>query len=344
MLQHPSHRSAARWSPDLELPGFEATTLNFPDDYEGPVRATLVRRRAAAPTRKAFLYIHGYLDYFYQTHFADECNRRGFNFYALDLRKYGRSLGEGQRLAFCKDIREYFPEISASLLIVTEEEGNDWVVLSGHSTGGLTSALYSDEGAEKARINALFLNSPFFDFNLDAQTRWVVRASSWLAPLFPFLPIKEQGGSPYMESIHADHYGEWVMDKSYRPMEGLAHHAGWFRAISRAHQRVRGGLSIACPVLVMHSDKSVRGKVWHEGYQAGDGVLNVDHIREGSRHLGPNVKVVEIQDGLHDLVLSRPDVRAHVFEELFRWLDGLQTDAPAERAAAESPESVVYES
>ena len=336
MTQH-----VPQWSPDSELPGFEVTTLDFPDDYAGPVQATLVRRKATTPARKAFLYIHGYLDYFYQAHLADECNARGFNFYALDLRKYGRSLREGQRLAFCKDVREYFPETSASLLIATEQDQNDWVVLSGHSTGGLTSALYADEGAEKGRINALFLNSPFFDFNLDTQTRWVVRASTWLAPLFPYLPIKEQGGNPYMESIHADHRGEWAMDSRYRPMNGLTHYAGWFRAISRAHQRVRGGLSIACPVLVMHSDKTVRGKQWRPDFQAGDGVLNVEHIREGSRRLGPNVKVVEIQDGLHDLVLSRSDVRERVFDELFSWLDGLSPPKQAEHAISHSLERVV---
>ncbi len=329
------------WTTDSIFPSFEATTLNFPDDYEGPVRATLVRRRASVPTRKAVLYLHGYLDYFFQTHLADEYNRHGFNFYALDLRKYGRSLGAGQHLSFCKDIREYFGEISASLQIMTEEDDNNWVVLNGHSTGGLISALYAEEGEQKARIDALFLNSPFFDFNLGARDRLLVRTTTWLAPVFPYLTLQGKGNSPYMESIHADHRGEWAMDLTYRPMGSFTHYAGWFRAISRAHQRLRRGLSIACPVLVMHSDKSVYGEQWHEGFQAGDAILNVAHIREGSRHLGPNVKVVEIEDGLHDLVLSRPDVRAHVFEELFGWLDCLQ--AEGQRQCVEQPSHELHE-
>lgn len=56
---------------------------------------------------------------------------------------------------------------------------------------------------------------------------------------------------------------------------------------------------------------------------SGNSVLNVEHRREGSRHLGPNVTMREVKDGLHDLVFSRPDVRAQMFVELFRWLDGL---------------------
>ena len=327
MAQH-----APYWTADSELPGFEVTALDFPDDYDGPVHATLVRRRAAAPTHKAFLYVHGYLDYFYQTHLADQCNQHGFNFYALDLRKYGRSLREGQRLAYCKDVREYFPEISAALLIATEDDGNDWIVLNGHSTGGLTSTLYAHEGEHRGRIDALFLNSPFFDFNFGRRDRFLIQTAIWLAPFLPTLSIKREGSSPYMESIHADHRGEWAMETNYRPIDHFTHHASWFRAVSRAHRRVRRGLSIACPVLVMHSDKSVYGAAYHPGFQAGDGVLNVDHIREGSRHLGPTVRVVEIEDGLHDLVLSRPDVRERVFEELFSWLDSLQADARTQSA------------
>jgi alpha-beta hydrolase superfamily lysophospholipase len=94
---------------------------------------------------------------------------------------------------------------------------------------------------------------------------------------------------------------------------------------------VRQGLAIQCPVLVLHSTATARGAEWHAGFQAGDGVLDVDHIREGSRHLGPSVTVREVKDGLHDLVLSRPDVRAQVFAELFGWLDTLPQPVAAGR-------------
>ncbi|EMH0102058.1 alpha/beta hydrolase, partial [Acinetobacter baumannii] len=79
------------YAPDILGAGYEQLTLNFPDDYEGKVVATLVRKKATQPTQKAVLYIHGFLDYFFQTEMAEQFNAHGYDFYALDLRKYGRS-------------------------------------------------------------------------------------------------------------------------------------------------------------------------------------------------------------------------------------------------------------
>lgn len=315
-----------RWGADI-LPGFDAATLRFPDDYDSPVRATLVRRRAAAPARRAVLYIHGYTDYFFQVHLADHFNAGGYNFYALDLRKYGRSLGDAPHPNYCRDLREYFAEISSALRIIAERDENEWTVLCGHSTGGLTSALYADSGAERHRIGALVLNSPFFAFNLDRRRLAAVRALAALAPAFPRAQIPPRGPVPYLQSIHAEHRGEWAFDLRWRPLAGFPIYAGWLRAILRAHRRLRRGLSIRCPVLVLHAAASVAGPEWHPGFRSGDGVLDVRHIRAGSRHLGPDVTVAEVRDGLHDLMLSRADVRERVFATLFGWLGGLPPPA-----------------
>ncbi|MFQ9503751.1 MAG: alpha/beta hydrolase [Alistipes indistinctus] len=67
------------------------TILPMPDDYEGKVIATLLRADSTAPSGRAVLYLHGYIDYFFQTHMAERFAGEGWNFYALDLRKYGRS-------------------------------------------------------------------------------------------------------------------------------------------------------------------------------------------------------------------------------------------------------------
>lgn len=324
-----SQQQQAQWSGDGALPGFEALTLRFPDDYDGAVTATLIRRLAPTPTRRAVLYLHGYMDYFFQAHLADRYNAHGFNFYALDLRKYGRSLGQAPHPNFCKDVREYFAEISAALRRMAEDDGNEGIVLNGHSTGGLIAALYAHAGAQKARIQALFLNSPFFAFNLDRQQILAVRALAGVAPALPFLAVRRKEPLPYVESIHSAYHGEWAFDLRWKTLNGFPNYAGWLRAIIRAHRWVRQGLAITCPVLVMHSDKSVYGNQWHPGFQTGDGVLNVAHIREGSRYLGTNVQVREIPDGLHDLVLSRADVREQVFAELFGWLS--QTELGSHR-------------
>lgn len=71
-------------------------------------------RPGRAPSR-AVLYLHGYVDYFFQTHMARWFVARGWSFYALDLRKYGRSLEAGQTPYYCRDLHEYYPEIDRSI-------------------------------------------------------------------------------------------------------------------------------------------------------------------------------------------------------------------------------------
>ena len=150
-----------------------------------------------------------------------------------------------------------------------------------------------------------------------------MRALAALAPAFPFAKRPPRGPVPYLQSIHTDYRGEWAFDLQWRPLCGFPIYAGWLLAILRAHRRLRRGLAPRCPVLVLHAATSVAGREWHPGFQSGDSVLNVAQIRAGSRHLGPGITVVEVRDGLHDLVLSRPEVREQVFATLFGWLRGL---------------------
>ena len=86
---------------------FEYRTLDFPADYDGPVAATLIRASfPAQDTRRAVLYVHGYIDYFFQEHLAEAFVAHGYRFYAVELRKYGRSLREGQHPAFARSMYE----------------------------------------------------------------------------------------------------------------------------------------------------------------------------------------------------------------------------------------------
>ncbi|HZD21699.1 MAG TPA: alpha/beta fold hydrolase, partial [Burkholderiales bacterium] len=142
-----------RWLPDRLLPGFEALELPFPGDYDGPVVATLVRLPTANAERGAVLYVHGFSDYFFQRHMAERFAAEGYAFYALDLRKYGRSLRPHQHANFCKSLTEYYADISAALEVIGAP-----MLLAGHSTGGLVCSLYAHEGAHRAQVQALWLN------------------------------------------------------------------------------------------------------------------------------------------------------------------------------------------
>ena len=97
--------------------------------------------------------------------------------------------------------------------------------------------------------------------------------------------------------------------------------AGWLRAIRKAHKTVRKGLSVKCPVLVMHSDKSGSESEWNELIPVTDVVLNVDDIAKQSLTLGKTVEVVTIPQAKHDIILSYPAVRSLALDELGKWLE-----------------------
>ncbi|MFC6931004.1 alpha/beta hydrolase [Actinomadura yumaensis] len=143
--------------------GYEAIGLFLGSDFEGEVTATLVRRSIANSSPRAVLYLHGFSDYFFQSHMADFYVGHGYDFYALDLRKNGRSLRPHQTPNLVGDLTEYFAEIGEAVRLVREVDGHRVLLLSGHGTGGLTAALWADRFRGKGLIDGLFLNSPALD-------------------------------------------------------------------------------------------------------------------------------------------------------------------------------------
>ena len=66
----------------------------------------------------AVLAVHGYTDYFFHTELADHFANRGFTFYALDLRKCGRSRRKGQTPHFTTDLARYDTELERALAVI----------------------------------------------------------------------------------------------------------------------------------------------------------------------------------------------------------------------------------
>jgi len=287
------------WKPDRLLPGFESLELEFPDDYDGRVVATLVRLPVPEAPRGPVLYVHGFIDYFFQRHMAGRFAAEGYAFYALDLRKHGRSLLAHQHPCFCKDIAEYFPDIDGAL-----REIGAPVLLAGHSTGGLVCALYKKRGEERDQAHALWLNSPFFDWRGERLAK--LRVARFLGQWLPFLNNPRAVSPAYVRSLHQNWQGEWNFDLALKPLMGFPAYFGWVRAIFAAHAEVHAGLALDCPVLSMHSDEA-------------DMVLDWRQVARWSRTLGERVSVLAFPGGLHDLVLSRAEVREDVFSQLFAW-------------------------
>ncbi len=307
---------------DVLGPPYERHTIDLGTDDEGAVIATLIRRRGDTPSRRAVLYVHGFVDYFFQTHLADFFVERGWDFYALDLRKYGRSLLAHQTPNFARSLTEYYPELDEAARIIREVDGHDQMLVAGHSTGGLITSLWSHSRQGQGMIDGLFLNSPFFDFN----TPWLVRRPLVSAVIgtgkrtpYRTVPIKTLG--LYGESLHAQQRGEWSYDLAWKPLLGFPVTAGWLDAVRRGQNRLRRGLGIDAPVLVACSTRTFRGRAWNDDLRQTDSVLDVEHIVRWAPRLGPRVTIARFDGGMHDLTLSGKDVRTKVFQELSRWVD-----------------------
>jgi alpha-beta hydrolase superfamily lysophospholipase len=307
------------YHPDvLGLP-FEQLVLPQLPDYEGAVQSTLVRLGPSNGT-KAVLYLHGFNDYFFQEEMARRYQEHGYQFYAIDLRKYGRSLLPHQLPNNVRDLSEYYADIDAALAVL-HAEGCTTVLLNGHSTGGLIAALYAQEGPQRHTLAALLLNSPFLAF----PQGWVVQHlaapfGSAVGRLAPDLKILGSLPTHYGVSLHQQYRGKWKYNLAWKPVKVFPITMGWLRAIHTAHRRLQRGEALTLPVLVLHSDRSVQGNGWNEEYFYADGVLKVRDIEMLAPRLGTRVTVISIAGGVHDLVLSPLPVREQVYEKMFAWL------------------------
>ena len=311
-----------RWDPDL-LDGYVATDLALPDAPRMPgepedveVVATLVRRDGPRRSRRAVLYVHGWNDYFFQTHLADFWADLGFDFYAIDLRRYGRSLRRGHLHGFTPDLGAYDDELDAAADLIAED--HDRLVLVGHSTGGLVTTLWA--ARRPGRVDALVLNSPWLDLQGSALVRAIgAPVIDALGARSPTSVLRAADPGHYARVLHASLEGEWDYDLDLKPSPGPPIRVGWLRAVLQGQRKVAAGLGIEVPVLVMASARTSFARRWSEDLRVVDSVLDVEQIAARAVRLGRCVVVVRVEEGLHDLVLSAAPVRERVFAEIARF-------------------------
>lgn len=300
--------------------GFEYRTIQMPSDYEGKVITSLVRKKAATETKNAVLYIHGFCDYFFNAEFANFIINEGYDFYALDLRKYGRSILEGQHPNNAKNLNEYFADIDTAIQII-KSEGHTYIHINAHSTGGLIVARYASARTKQNYFQSISLNSPFFDFNNSwFEENMLVPTVSTIGLFAPKVKLPKGLSGLYGESIHKDYKGEWDYNLTWKPIIAFRMNAGWLRAINKSQKKLRRGLHIEEPIIVFFSDKSYYNKTYTDEIKYADAVLNVEEIRKYSSKLGDNITIKPINKGMHDLSLSTKEVRKTYYKSLSEWL------------------------
>ena len=307
---------------DVLGPDYRVETISLPPDSEGPVVATLVTLEAASPTGRAVLHVHGFADYFFHTEYARWWADRGYTFYAIDLRKYGRSLREHQTPHYVSDLHEYFAEIDLAWWRIAQRDGHREVIVSGHSTGGLTVPLWAHE-RRPPELTAMVLNSPWFDMQGSAWLRSPAArvAIERLGTSRPMQTIPRKISGVYGRSLHREHGGEWDFDLGWKPLDSRPVYVGWLRAVRRGHAQLHAGLDVPCPSLVLSSARSFfADQISDDDSRSHDIVLDVEQIRRWASSLGRHVTSIAIDGAVHDVVLSRPDVRARAYDAIDTWL------------------------
>lgn len=353
------------WAEDLLGPGFEALTLPLLPDDDGTPVATLIRyvpqddpeslpgavpfptadatgatgvgasaNPEAALPRFVVLAIHGWNDYFFQRELARNVAAMGGAFYAIDLRKYGRSHQEGEPWGYMTNLSVYDEDLHEAFDVIHHELGTEIPrVLYGHSTGGLTAALWADR--HPGALAGVVLNSPWIEFQGATITRQIGQpVLDVIARNAPstVIPLSDSGtyqrlltGYRADDELEADFdltdpfVTGWEPDERYRHFPTFPIRFGWLNAILQGHEHVAAGLAIDCPILVMTSARSMLTSEWSAEMRSADIVLDVEQIWKRVPGLGSNTTLIKFDGAIHDITLSRRDVRTQVFDSIGRW-------------------------
>ena len=334
------------WVPDV-LPGFWQRTIPLGSDPhgEGDIVATLIRRGHDAGTDHAVLAVHGYTDYFFHTELADRFAGRGFTFYALDLRKCGRSRRDGQTPHFITDLADYDAELDRALSIIGERARHGHsvkVLVYGHSAGGLIVSLWLDRlrrrrASGHANVGGLVLNSPFLDVPGPAVLRLGLTSTlvAAVARMWAKGVAHSPGDGGYGTTLHRDYDGEFDYNLVWKPVGGFPITFGWLHAIRSGQIRLHRGLDVGVPNLILRSDLSVPKSDDPAAMQRGDAVLDVDKIARWADCIGNHTTVVPVADAKHDVFLSLAQPRETAYRQLDLWLDDyLRTDTSGASASS----------
>lgn len=302
-------------STDILGAPYLARTLELKPDAEGDVVATLVHRPADGPsTGKAVLHVHGFADYFFQRHVADFWCNRGYDFYALDLRKFGRSLRPHQTPNYVEDLTTYHEELDQAYDAISANYGH--IVLTAHSTGGLIVPLWA--AARKLDIAGMVLNAPWLDMQGPVVMRnLAIPILRRVGSRRPDLEIPRKVSGFYGRSLHRAEKGEWDFNLDWKPLESWPVYAGWIRAIRDGQIAISRGIDVHAPILVLSSGRSSQpNSINHPDIFSTDIVLDVEQIRRRAPLLGRHVTLAQIDGAMHDVTLSRAPARKLVFDEI----------------------------
>lgn len=296
--------------PDV-LAGFSAAPL------EG---VTIVRHDAApASPRAVVLHVHGYNDYFYQAELAEWFASQGLAFYAVDMRRAGRSLMPGDHPHDMANIAEQGDDIALAAEAITELHPGVPLIIHSHSTGALAAAIWAADRPHPATAGVI-LNSPLFGLRMGRRDRAAMVALPLINRTRPHMIV---GNRPaiYAKHLHVSGGGPAAFDTVWKTPAGVPTRAQWVHAVAQAWRRIDAGLGVTLPVLVARSDSSGPERDDNPLMMSQDVVVDTDATARRTPLLGPGARELVVKDGIHDLTQSPPGPRAAYFAGVKEFID-----------------------
>lgn len=333
------------WTPDILGADFSQTVIDLgtDPDGEGPIGATLVRYDPAlrTPPHLVVLWVHGLSDYFFHRHVATALAAHNIATYGVDLRKCGRSLRVCHSAHYTTDLRVYDVELNASVRAIARDTSAPIVVV-GHSTGGLITALWLERRARTGLdpVAGLVLNSPWLQLDVDGIAPFALsRAMSGvdalinaLAIMCPTSPLPLPTSDLYGGSLWSKRGGEFDFRPGLKPLGGVGIRAAWLRAVRRGQRHLQAGLDLELPVLQLRSTASApRGR--NRDINT-DLILDVRSMERFGPCVSSQFRDMPIVGARHDVFLSAPAVRQRALELTLEWLADTGILVAAQRPAA----------
>eukprot|EP01125_Pyxidicula_operculata_P014081 TRINITY_DN466_c5_g1_i1.p1 TRINITY_DN466_c5_g1~~TRINITY_DN466_c5_g1_i1.p1 ORF type:complete len:714 (-),score=198.04 TRINITY_DN466_c5_g1_i1:330-2471(-) len=324
-----------QWSEDKVL-GSEFETMTFPlqRDHVGPLTTTLIRKISNnnPDSVTAVLFLHSFSDYFFEEELARNFTQEGYHFYALDLRRYGRSMQKGGKPNHSVNLIEYYEELHLATNFMRKVDGIKNLLLLGHGLGGLIATLFAGDHPEG--ISALCLNCPLFALNKNWE-EFATKSRGWFGGKADADVNDPSFSRLYHESLNAEFNGEWRWDINLKPIDGFPVYARWIDTIKESLKRLPS-IKIEVPVYVLLSTNAIVAKKWSDDMKRADMMIAPEITANISQKLSRCVKVQPVKDAVHNVFLSKKVVRDEAFDlmcEYFVWLIDSEFPSPMEQGA-----------
>jgi alpha-beta hydrolase superfamily lysophospholipase len=271
--------------------GTNSSTFTATDEYRIAYRYWPVDNNL----KGIVVIIHGFNSHsgYYQW-VAEQLNANGFGVYAIDVRGRGNSDGERYYIA---DYTQVVKDIDMLVDIAKQNHPGSPTFLLGHSAGGVFSAVYTLQHADK--LGGFICESFAFQLPAPSFALAVLNGISHLAPHAHVVKLKNEDFSrdaTVVETMNSD------------PL--IAHEVQPSRTIqqlSLADEEIKNGFStIHLPLLILHG--------------TGDKATKFSGSQYFYDHAGSKDKTIKLYDGYyHDLL--NDSGKEQVMKDIVEWLE-----------------------